>query len=452
MKLNTIFFNLILILFTLMGCQPDSKKETPKKVTAKKAPKKVYEYGYLLNDFHVIKDTIVHGESFGEIMDRNNVGYGQIHQIVEEIKDTIDVRRLRAGKPYTILASKDSLQKAGVFIYEHNKIDYTVIHFQDSIASFTGKKSIKIVEKTASGVVTSNLSQAIEDAGLRMILAHELSDMYAWTVDFFRLQKGDKFKVIYEEKYINDTIYAGIGKIKAAYFEHGGKPFYGFEFAGNSLEIPDYYDETAGTLRRAFLKAPLKFSRISSRYNLKRRIKLYGNRVRPHKGTDFAAPSGTPIMSTANGTVVESSRRGGNGNFVKVRHNGTYSTQYLHMSKRAVRVGDVVKQGEVIGYVGMTGNTSGPHVCYRFWKNGRQVDPLREKLPAAEPLADRYKTTYFEFIKPLKTKLDAFPFPKETTNEDATKEFVESNSKNTDEISQHQSDNNKGLETSSSSL
>ena len=166
----------------------------------------------------------------------------------------------------------------------------------------------------------------------------------------------------------------------------------------------------ANNLRRAFLKGPLSFNRISSRYNLKRRIAYYGNRIRPHKGTDFAGAVGTPIMSTADGTVINSEYRGGNGNYVKIRHNGTYETQYLHMSKRKVKVGDYVKQGDVIGYIGMTGNTSGPHVCYRFWKNGKQVDPFKVDLPTAKPLADSLKTAYYDHITPLKEELDAIHF------------------------------------------
>jgi murein DD-endopeptidase MepM/ murein hydrolase activator NlpD len=155
---------------------------------------------------------------------------------------------------------------------------------------------------------------------------------------------------------------------------------------------------------------PIKFGRISSRYNLKRRIKYYGNKIKPHKGTDFAAPIGTPILATASGTVTESRRRGGNGKYVKIRHNGTYSTQYLHMQKQNVKKGQVVKQGDVIGYIGMTGNTGGPHVCYRFWKNGKQVDPLREKLPSAKPIKEELKAEYLEYIKPLKLQLDEMKF------------------------------------------
>ena len=228
-------------------------------------------------------------------------------------------------------------------------------------------------------------------------------------------------KFIYEEKFIDDSISAGIGKINAAYFEHGGKPFYAFKFTADSTKmIEDYYDEQTNVLRRQFLKAPIQFNyRISSRYNLKRRIAFYGNRVRAHKGTDFASPVGTPIIATANGRVTESRKKGGNGNYVKIRHNGTYSTQYLHMSKRAVKVGDVVKQGEIIGYVGMTGNTAGPHVCYRFWKNGKQVDPLKQKLPAAKPMKESLKPIYLESISDIKTQLDAIGYT-EISSEIAT--------------------------------
>ena len=236
-------------------------------------------------------------------------------------------------------------------------------------------------------------------------------EIYAWTIDFRRLQKGDHFKVIYTDKFIDDTIYVGVSDIKAAYFNHNNEAFYAFEFETDSVKgIRDYFNEEAKNLRRAFLKMPVQFSRISSRYNLKRKIAYYGNVVRPHKGTDFAAPVGTPIMATANGTVIESARKGGNGNYVKIRHNATYTTQYLHMSKRKAKVGQFVKQGDVIGWVGMTGNTSGPHVCYRFWKNGVQVDPFRQKLPEADPISDNLKEKFLNYIQPIKQQLDNIQF------------------------------------------
>lgn len=404
------FFWLIAGLLAFYSCNNEEKAVAEKAEPIVVKPRIIEEFGYVLNDFKVIKDTIQRGESFGEILDRHHIDYPQIYKIAEAAKDTFDIRRLRAGKPYTILARNDSTERAEVFIYQPNKVEYLIVDFRDSIQAKFGRKEVKVVEKMASGIIESSLSEAMTNQNLNYILAHEMSDIYAWTIDFFHLQKGDQFKLIYEEKFINDTIPVGVGDIKAAYFIHKGSPLYAFNFVADSTKgINDYYDDQAKTLRRQFLRAPLKFSRVSSRYNLKRRIRYYGNKVRPHRGTDFAAPVGTPIMSTANGVVVASRYKGGNGNYVKVRHNATYSTQYLHMKKRAVKKGDYVKQGDVIGWVGMTGNTSGPHVCYRFWKNGKQVDPFKQKLPAAEPIKEALKEDYFNHIAPLKEQLDSMP-------------------------------------------
>lgn len=368
------------------------------------------EFGYVLDDYKVIKDTIRRGETFGEILDRNHIDYPEIYKIAEAAKDTFDIRKLMAGKPYMILAKKDTTEKAQIFIYQPNKVEYLIVDFTDSIQTIFGRKKVKIVTKTASGIIESNLSEAIESQDLDYVLALEMSDIYAWTIDFHHLQKGDKFKLVYEQKFIDDSISVGVGNITAAYFEHKNTPLYAFNFVTDSVNnTNDYYDENAKTLRRKFLKSPIQFSRVSSRYNLRRRIKHYGYKVRPHKGTDFAANIGTPIMSTANGRVVASRYKGGNGNYVKVKHNATYSTQYLHMKKRAVRVGDYVKQGDVIGYVGMTGSTAGPHVCYRFWKNGRQVDPFRQKLPTADPIKEHLRDDYFTFIESLKMQVDSIP-------------------------------------------
>jgi murein DD-endopeptidase len=412
--LKTTLYSIILLfcLTLIYSCKEDKVEETPKKIIKKVKPKPIIKYGFNLRNYKVINDTIKSGESFGIILDRHHVFYPQINAISTTIKDTFDVRKVRAGKPYTILASKDTLEKAQVFIYKHNKIESTVINFQDSIISaYKYRKPVTIVERAISGRIIDNFSNAIDTLGYGPTLAYEVADIYSWTVDFYRLQKDDTFKLIFEQKFIEDTIPVGYGKIKAAVFNHKGNDLYAYRYIADSIKgIPEYYDNEAGLLRRQFLKSPIKFQyRISSRYNLRRRIKLYGNRVRAHKGTDFAAPYGTPIMTTASGTVVESARRGGNGNYVKVRHNSTYSTQYLHMKRRKVRVGDFVQQGDIIGWVGMTGNTSGPHVCYRFWKNGRQVDPFRQKLPTAKPMVDSLRPKYFEFIVPLKKQLDSIP-------------------------------------------
>ena len=397
-------------LLIFQSCKKDIIETKNQSEVIEEKPKIIEEFGYVLNDYKVIKDTIKSGESFGEILDRHHIDYPSIYKIAAAAKDTFDIRKLRAGKPYTILAKNDTAEQAQVFIYQRSKIEYLIVDFTDTVQTKFFRKKVKTVTKTASGVIESSLSEAIQKQELNYLLALEMADIYAWTIDFFHLQKGDSFKLIYEERFINDTISVGIGNITAAYFEHKNTPLYAFNFVTDSTKnINDYYDENAKTLRRKFLKAPLKFGRVSSRYNLNRRIKYYGFRIRAHRGTDFAAPIGTPIMSTASGTVTESRYRGGNGNYVKIKHNSTYSTQYLHMKKRNVKVGAYVKQGDVIGWIGMTGNTAGPHVCYRFWKNGKEVDPFRQKLPSAAPIKENLKEDYFIFIEPLIKQIDSIP-------------------------------------------
>ena len=402
------------IVVSICACKEDStaKKESEKELAEIVEEEKILEFGFNLNNYVVRRDTIKKGDSFGEILERNNIGYPQIYNIAEIAKDTFDIRKLHPGNPYTLLFSKDSqndsLPSPSTFIYQPDQEQYVVINFNDSIHAYTSRKPITYVEKTATGIIQSSISKTLEEKGLSQRLAYKMADdIYAWTIDFRRLQKGDRFKVIYTDKYIDDSIYAGVHNVKAAYFEHNGDSLYAFEFETDSTNgIIDYFNEDAKNLRRAFLKAPVQFSRISSRYNLKRRIAHYGYRVKAHRGTDFAAPNGTPIMATANGTVTKSAYAKGNGKYVKIRHNATYETQYLHMSRREVKVGEFVKQGDVIGRVGNTGSSSGNHVCYRFWKNGKEVDPFKQELPEAKPISDSLKVKYLEYIKPTKQRLD----------------------------------------------
>jgi len=404
------FIHILILAVLVISCKEETPKADIASIAIAPKPKPVYEYGFNLNNYKVINDTIKNGESFGTILDRHHVLYPKIYNIAATVKDSFDVRRVRAGQPYTILASKDSTEQAKIFIYKKSKALATVVNFQDSIIkAYTFKKPIKVIEKEASGIIYNSLSHTMDSLHLKPSLVYTIADnIYAWTLDFERLHKGDHFKIIFEEKYINDTVFVGYGKVKAAVFNHRGRNLYAFRYAEDGHKKNyQYYTEEGNMMKRLFLKSPIKFQyRISSRYNLRRRIKLYGNKVRPHRGTDFAAKYGTPIISTASGTVIESTLRGGNGNYVKIRHNNTYMTQYLHMSKRLVKKGDYVTQGQIIGRVGMTGNTSGPHVCYRFWKNGRQVDPLRQKLPSAKPLPKDKKPAYLEYIKPLRNRLD----------------------------------------------
>jgi murein DD-endopeptidase MepM/ murein hydrolase activator NlpD len=401
--MNKIFYIIIALNFLFFN---SCKTENSDEVSVVLKEKIVKQFGYILNNFHVLKDTVVSGDSFGSILEKNNLYYPQIYNIVQKAKQVYDIRKINVGKPYTILFSKDSLKTPELFIYQPNLIDYVLVSLTDSLWAEKKSKAVKLLEFEAQGVITSSLSEAMEKEKLSPLLSNELSEIYAWTIDFFRLEKGDNFKVIYTGKFVDDSIYVGLNRIHSAYFEHKGNPLYAIEFETDpKRNIIEYFDENGKNLRRAFLRAPVQFSRISSRYNLKRKIAYYG-RVRPHLGTDFAAPTGTKIRSTASGTVVKSSYTRGNGNYVTIKHNATYSTQYLHMKKRGVKVGQFVKQGDYIGLVGMTGNTSGPHVCYRFWKNGKQVDPLRQKLPEAKPISKDLKEKYLAYMKPIKKQLD----------------------------------------------
>ena len=403
MLMNRILSFFLISIF-LISCSKAEKKEVQKKVKEKI----ITEFGYTLNNYNVKKSKVKNGDSFGSILERNNLYYPQIYNIVQKVKKVYDIRKINIGKPYTILSSKDSLNTPQVFIYQPNKIDYVVVSLTDSLWAEKKSKAVKIKEFEAEGIITSSLSETMEKQKLSPLLSNELSEIYAWTIDFFRLEKGDNFKIIYSAKYIDDSIYVGLNRIHSAFFEHRGKPFYAIEFETDPKRgIVEYFDENGKNLRRAFLRSPVQFSRVSSRYNLKRRIAYYGYRIRPHKGTDFAAAVGTPIRATASGTVTKSSYTRSNGNYVKIKHNGTYSTQYLHMDKRGVKVGQFVKQGDYIGTVGMTGNTSGPHVCYRFWKNGRQVDPLKQKLPEVKPISKELKERYMVHMNPIKKQLDA---------------------------------------------
>ena len=396
----------ILRLFIiLIICSCSNKSEDNNRVVKKE--KIIKQFGYVLNDYHVVRDTVKRGDSFGTILEKNNLFYPQIYNIVQKVKRVYDIRKINIGKPYTILFSKDSLRKPEVFVYQPNLIEYVLVSLNDSLWAEKKSKAVKLVEFEAQGTITSSLSETMEEKKLSPLLSNELSEIYAWTIDFFRLEKGDNFKIIYTGKFVDDSIYVGLNRIHSAYFEHRKKQFYAIEFETDpEREIFEYFDEKGKNLRRAFLRSPVQFSRISSRYNLRRKIAYYG-RVKPHLGTDFAAPVGTPIRATASGTVIKSGYTRGNGNYVMIKHNATYSTQYLHMKKRGVKKGQFVRQGDYIGTIGMTGNTSGPHVCYRFWKNGKQVDPMREKLPEAKPISKDLKDKYLTYMKPIKMQLDS---------------------------------------------
>lgn len=395
------------MLFAFIGCKKDENTAKPKQAAVKKEPI-VKEFGFTLNDFKVVHDTIENGDTFGKLLGDEGYDAAGVHKITEAIKDSFDLRDIRVGKAFTMLKDKKAPHGLQVFVYQPDVTSYYVVDLRDTIAKAYKKvRPMTIKRRVIVAEIEGSLAETLANAGATPALSHELSDIYAWSIDFFKIQKGDKFAVAVNEKYIDGTQYAGLENIESAYFEYKGKRIYAFPFKRDpNAKKVDFYDEEGKVLKSMFLKAPLKFSRISSRFSPRRFHPVQG-RWKAHNGTDYAAPHGTPIMTTANGVVERTGYTAGNGNFVKVKHNGQYATQYLHMSKILVRQGQRVTQGDVIGKVGSTGLATGPHVCYRFWKNGVQVDALRMKLPSSEPMNAKDKPRFMEYMTPLKKELDS---------------------------------------------
>mgnify|MGYP000440905312 FL=1 len=398
------FFLTVIILLSVLSCTKNQESLDEQEIQS--APKK-REFGFTYADFNVIHDTIKKGDTFGSIIERQNIGDKEVYDIIEKVKDTFDVRIMRYNKPYVLLRSKDRKNKLQVFIYQPDAVNYYVIDLRDtSVVAYKKTKPITLKRRTIGGVLKSSLSETLESARVEGALASKITKIYAWSIDFFKLKKGDRFALTFTERYINDSIYDGVDSLEAAFFEYKGKIVYAFPYSSNSSGKIEYYDDEGKTLKNFFLKTPIKFSRITSRYSSNRLHPVQGI-WKAHKGTDYAAPYGTPITTTAAGVVEQTGFTTGNGNFVKVKHNGTYSTQYLHMSKILVRRGQHVTQGQIIGRVGSTGLATGPHVCYRFWKNGVQVDALRLKLPTGESMSGAPRKRFLQQIEPLKRELDS---------------------------------------------
>ncbi len=347
-------------------------------------------FGIKLDSFDVSEHTVKSGESLGLILGRNNIGNGTIHQIIQLSDTVFNVRHFNVNNTYYLFHNQDSAKALHFLIYVKNYLEYVIFDLSDSLQVYNGKRKLSKTFQYAKGTITSSLSQTLLDQQLSISLSHKMEDIYAWTINFFALQKGDSFEIVYEKETIDDTIDGGVGNIVYATFYHKDQAFAAYSFL-TPEGWTEFYNEDGRSLRKSFLMAPLKTYRISSKYT-RRRFHPVQKRWKAHKGTDFAAPRGTAIMVTANGTVIKAGYTSGNGNYVKVKHNSKYTTQYLHMTKfaKGIKSGKFVKQGDVIGYVGSTGLATGPHVCYRFWVNGRQVDPYQQKLPDAEPIKKDY--------------------------------------------------------------
>jgi len=401
--LKYLLYALLLLAFS---CQD---KENAKKNSVNSVKKEpiIKEYGFTFNDFIVVEDTLQSGDTFSTLLEAYSLPDSlKVTELNDKVKDSFNLRNIRAGKEFITFSDKKDKKKLLAFVYVQDKTSYLVVDLRDSVKVQIKKRPTILKRRTIAAELDGSLSETLSRNGVSPNLANELAQIYKYSIDFFKLKKGDKFAVTIKEKYFENGEYLGVDEVEASYFEYKGKKIYAFPYKINEKQKkPEYFDEKASGAKSMFLKAPLSFFKLTSKFTT-RRFHPVQFTWKAHNGTDYAAPQGTPIKTTASGVVEATGYTSGNGNFVKVKHNRMYATQYLHMSKILVRRGQSVTQGQVIGKVGSTGLATGPHVCYRFWKNGVQVDPLRLKLPTSEPMTKKQKEKYLATIAPLKKELD----------------------------------------------
>ena len=369
------------------------------------------EFGFPEGEYRIESAVVRPNQTLSHILSTFSLSPDLIHLIAEKMQDVFSPRQIKAGQSYHGYYSHDSLPQLQYFIYEISPLNFLKIGISDSLMVEKGEKEVNTLSRTASGMITSSLWNTMAENNLNPELIIRLSEVLAWEVDFYRIQQGDRFKVIYKEDFVGDKS-VGIPLIDAVYFVHQGREIYGYYFASDTIN--GFFNSEGENLRKVFLKAPLEFGRISSGFSNSRMHPVLKYR-RPHYGTDYAAPHGTPILSVGDGVVTQTAYTSGNGNYVRIRHNSVYETQYLHMSRFAagIKPGTQVKQGQVIGYVGSTGLATGPHVCFRFWKNGQQVNHLREEFPSADPLPAEYHPVFFELRDSLTIELEKITFKEE---------------------------------------
>jgi len=341
-------------------------------------------YGLAIDSFNIEKGIVGRNQNLGAILQKYSLHERSFTQLLTYAGNVFDLRKIREGNSYTAFLSRDTLYRLQYFVYEHSPVDYVVFDFRDSVKVNLRQKEIITKRQKVYGEINTSLWDAITKNNINPLVALSLSEIYAWTVDFFGLQEGDNFTVVYDELFV-DTISIGLGHIYAARFFHAGKELYAIPFTQDSVE--SFFDDKGVSLRRAFLKAPLRFSRISSRFSGSRMHPVLKIR-RPHYGVDYAAPIGTPVYSIGDGRVIMMAYQGGSGRIVKVRHNSVYTTSYMHLSgfAKGLQNGKYVMQGELLGYVGSSGLSTGPHLDFRVSRNGSPIDPLHMESPPVDPI------------------------------------------------------------------
>ncbi len=390
----------IILALTLFSCGNSNDKKEQKENKIPKEPE--FLYGICIDSFDVKIDTIRRNQFLSNIMLKENIDYNIITHIEKNHRKVFDIRKIKPGQRHTFLIKRDSIATPAFWIYEINKVDYAVFSLTDSLNAWVGHKKVDTKVEFIEGVIETSLWNAMEAAGGNQNITMELSEIYSWTVDFFGIQPGDTFKVVYENKYIKDEC-IGMGKILASYLKNDGEDHYAYYFEQNGTS--EYFDEEGNNLRKAFLKAPLNYRRISSTFSNARKHPVT-KVVRPHHGVDYAAPTGTPVVTIGDGTVIEKGwdKKGG-GNYVKIKHNSTYTTTYMHLNgfAKGIQKGSKVKQGQLIGYVGSTGMSTGPHLDFRLNKNGKYINPLTFESPSVEPVKEENRTA-FEKVVSMRNK------------------------------------------------
>ena len=359
-------------------------------------------FGIPADSFDLISGHFKPNRFLSDVLMAHGISMQEIDQLIKNSSGVFDVRKIRAGNDYTLFCEPDSAGRARYLVYEHDPTTCYIFSLKDSLNITLLKKSIKKEIRYSSGTIQSSLWESMMQDSLHPTLAVDLSDIFAWTVDFFDLQKGDSFKVIYDEQII-DGRSLGVDRIYGALFTWSGKTTVAIPFIQNGEE--SFFDAEGNSLRKAFLKAPLKFSRISSRFSYNRMHPILKIR-RPHLGVDYAAPVGTPVHSVGDGKVIMAEIQNGSGRIVKIVHNSEYTTAYMHLSRFGR--GAFVKQGDIIGYVGSSGLSTGPHLDFRFYKNGTPVDPLRVESPPVEPVSEENMQRFEEDKKVVMTLLSTF--------------------------------------------
>lgn len=371
-------------------------------------PEALFKYGIPVELFEVTEGRIRRNQTFADILLPYNMSRQDIFTMDKISKQVFSVRNFVPNHKYTIFYTQDPVKRASYFVYEPNELEYIVYQLEDSLAVFKEERKMEITERTMAGVITQSLDHSIRSEGGSPALVSAMADVFGWQIDPRTLRKGDWFKVIYEDRMV-DGKSVGIGNIIGAEFNHMKNGYYAYAYdKGDGL---NFFDEEGKSVQKAFLRYPVEYSRISSRYNPRRFHPVLKRRT-PHLGTDYAANRGTPIKAAGDGIIVERGYTRGNGNYIKIKHNGTYTTGYLHMSKFGkFKRGQRVKKGQVIGYVGKTGLATGYHLCFRFWKRGRQVDFLKERadLPSENPLTQDEMINFEATLELINKKLNDIP-------------------------------------------